>query len=437
MDCIACTNLLIQIIAGGQAVAMGLLADSDADNTELSLHSSAQDVGGCARTVPWSPPEDSVQRNPPKLRKSRKKKKGSKRARKPCTDESVEKPKVCVEDSGSICDKALSLSEEVSRACFEDTEIEKPLGSNEHLLEGLSRTCVEDSEKTVEFTSSEEVLKASSETGVSGELLRTCVEHYSKTITIEETLLQESPTASTNSSEELSKTCVEATKASIENPGLPSKKCASEQSQPCKSDEDRESVVSDSCRSYASPKRPVPSEHPSPGSPVIRPQCEQITKEVQEKLLPPGPLSSTDSSGKSWDMSTNCCAYLLIVEDSSSDGEHSEQPNSAPSLSLLMDTSKGTVMHACVMWFVWSTSSRYVGGLSEAKKKKLLTTSMFTPTSGRIQPGRTHQRHYSLLNTASAKATRKRKNLSKAEESMAANITPANISTLLADEDLW
>jgi hypothetical protein len=65
--------------------------------------------------------------------------------------------------------------------------------------------------------------------------------------------------------------------------------------------EDRESVVSDSCLSYISPKRPLPPEPPCSGgemSPVVLPQHEPITNGVRQKLLNcDRKSSSTCSSG--------------------------------------------------------------------------------------------------------------------------------------------
>lgn len=316
---------------------------------------SVEEVYSCARTLPWSGQKSCSQKDPPKSckRKKKKRSKGSKRGkREPQVQDSL-LSEVCSQDSGTIHET--SPSEKVLSTCINDSE-KNPENSSP---EEVSTLCIEGSRKAVAETTVEGSLSdEASRDSQTKKLLSQCTqEMFNSEVVVEE------------------------------------------------------SVVSDSCLSYVSPRGPVPPESlGSDASPIIRLQHEQITKEVREKLLHSGskaPSSSTCSS-----------------DDSSSDEKHSEsQEQNEPSLSLLMDRSKG--------------------GVSKGKK---LTTSMFTPTSEAVQPGRMRKR-YSLVNVPTARYSskpssvkslrKKRLSLSKEEESMVANITPANITTLLADEGLW
>lgn len=74
-------------------------------------------------------------------------------------------------------------------------------------------------------------------------------------------------------------------------------------------------------------------------------------------------------------------------------------------------------------------------------KKKQLSTAMFSPNSAKLLSKNSSRKPSTLLGKRTklpvGETSKKKLLLSKEEESMAANITSANISTLLDNEDLW
>ena len=256
---------------------------------------TSHEAGSCARTLPWSGGKSSSRVGSSTALKRKRRKKGSKK-RNISLQVHVEEPseksfseEVLARDSETTLDK--SPSEEVSRAHSEEVPALRKTPIDKSSSEEASRAHSEEvpalRKTPVDKSSSEEVSRAhSEEVPAPGPMRKTPVE--------------------VSLSEEAATEFVEDSQTSLKEELSEEMFCSETVDK-----EDKESVISDSCLSYVSPRRQIPRELSSSGSggsdddrtsPVIGLQHEQITKEVQKKLwLNSGgndPSSSSDTSGK-------------------------------------------------------------------------------------------------------------------------------------------